>query len=246
MDLSYGVKHEKDGEKFWLLASLTTASYSLACEYSRGKKSRYGYVLYPEVSDFGITVQDLSENHIEEALNRVIAWAKVQDIEQKLHEEAANHSLVAKALLGDIEALRSYEPTPQLFVPEFSDCKMMTWTDRLILFAEAYKNGELDDILRRKKPKQRSISLIAASCILKKQGWFSTEPGKMWLSLPDRFIQFDFGFVHLYDNYNVRLEAEISNEEISVACKYIHYREEYECISPTNIYKSFNTIGGDF
>ncbi|WP_273760860.1 DUF6990 domain-containing protein, partial [Bartonella sp. ML70XJBT.G] len=244
VDLSYGVKHEKDGEKFWLLASLTTASYSLACEYSRGKKSRYGYVLYPEVGDFGITVPDLSENHIEEALNKVIAWAQAQDIEQKLCEEAANHSLVAQALLGDIESLRSYESTPQLFGPEFSDYKMMTWTDRLVLFAQAYKNGELNDILTRKKPKQRSISLTAASRILKTQGWFSTEPGKMWLSLPDRFIQFDFGFVHLHDQYNVRLEAEISNEEISVACKYIHYSEEYRCISPTNIYNSFNTIGG--
>ncbi|WP_144756040.1 DUF6990 domain-containing protein [Bartonella saheliensis] len=244
VDLSYGVKHEKDGEKFWLLASLTTASYSLACEYSRGQKSRYGYVLYPEVGDFGITVSDLSESHIEESLNKAIVWAQTQDIEQKLREEAADHSLVAKALLGDIEALRSYEPTPQLSVSEFADCKMTTRKERLLLFAQAYKNGELDDILVRKKPKQCSISLTVASRILKTHGWFSTEPGKMWLSLPDRFIQFDFSFVHLLDQYNVRLEAEISNEEISVACKYIHYRGEYEYISPADIYKSFNTIGG--
>ncbi|ACS51830.1 hypothetical protein Bgr_17050 [Bartonella grahamii as4aup] len=246
VDLSYGVKHETDGEKFWLLASLTTASYSLACEYSRGQKSRYGYILYPEIGDFGVTVPDLSESHIEEALNRVIAWAQEQDIEQKLREEAADHSLVAKALLGEIEALRSYESTPKINVSEFSDYKMMTWNERLLLFAQAYKNGELDDILTRKKPKQRSMSLTAASRILKTQGWFSTELGKMWLSLPDRFIQFDFGFVRLHDNYNVRLEAEISNEEISVACKYIHYKRECNWIRPTDIYQSFNTIGGGF
>lgn len=88
------------------------------------------------------------------------------------------------------------------------------------------------------------MSLIAAKCILKKQGWFVNEFGKMWLSLPERFIGFDFGFIRLHDNYNVRLEAEISNEEISVACKYIHYSGEYECISLTEIYNSFNTIGG--
>uniref|UniRef100_UPI0038571F35 DUF6990 domain-containing protein n=2 Tax=Bartonella TaxID=773 RepID=UPI0038571F35 len=244
VDLSYGVKHEKDGEKFWLLASLTTDSYSLACEYSRGQKSRYGYILYPEIVDFGVTVPDLSECHIESALNKVITWAKTQNIEQKLHEEAANHSLVAKALLGDIEALRSYKSTPKLNVSEFSDYKMMTWNERLLIFAQAYKNGELDDILTCKKPKQHPISLIAASRILKKEGWFSTEPGKMWGSLPDRFIQFDFGFIHLLDNYNVRLEAEISNEEISIACRYIHYRGEYIWIGPTDIYQSFNTIGG--
>lgn len=72
------------------------------------------------------------------------------------------------------------------------------------------------------------------------------EPGRMFLSLPDRFIQFDFGFVHLHNNYNVRLEAEISNEEISVACKYIYYRREYIWIRPTDIYQSFNTIGEGF
>uniref|UniRef100_UPI0035CF5B53 DUF6990 domain-containing protein n=1 Tax=Bartonella sp. TS25HLJMH TaxID=3243576 RepID=UPI0035CF5B53 len=244
VDLSYGVKHEKDGEKFWLLASLTTASYSLACEYSRGQKSRYGYILYPEIGDFGVTVPDLSESHIESALNRVIAWAQEQDIEQKLREEAADHSLVAKALLGDVETLKSSEVTSQLYVPEFSDYKTMTRYDRLLLFAQAYKNGELDDILTRKKPKQRSISLTAAMRVLKTQGWFATEPGKMWLVLPDRFIQFDFGFVRLLDNYNVRLEAEISNEEISVACRCMRYRGEYNWIRPTDIYKSFNTIGG--
>ncbi|GAA5094786.1 hypothetical protein GCM10023260_02330 [Bartonella acomydis] len=159
-------------------------------------------------------------------------------------EEAANHSAAASALLGDMEALRSDEPTPKLSVPEFADYKTMTSDDRLLFFAQAYKNGELDDILTRKKPKQRSISLTAAMRIFKTQGWSATEPGKMFLSLPDRFIGFDFGFIRLHDNYNVRLEAEISNEEISVACKYIHYSGEYRCISPTNIYNSFNTIGG--
>ncbi|WP_425523126.1 DUF6990 domain-containing protein, partial [Bartonella taylorii] len=103
----------------------------------------------------------------------------------------------------------------------------------------------LDDILTRKKPKQRSISLTAASRILKTQGWFSTEPGKMWLSLPDRFIKFDFGFVHLHDQYNVHLEAEISNEEISLACLYIHFCGQRNLVRPTDIYRSFNTIGGN-
>ncbi|WP_039759048.1 DUF6990 domain-containing protein, partial [Bartonella queenslandensis] len=194
--------------------------------------------------NFGVTAQNLSESHIKEALNKVVVWAKTQNIEQKLREEAANHSLVAKALLGDIDALRNYKSTSQLYVPEFSDYKMMTWNERLLIFAQAYKNGELDDILTSKKPKQRSISLTAAMRVLKTQGWFSTEPGKMWLVLPDRFIQFDFGFIHLLDNYNVRLEAEISNEEISVACNYIHYSGEYNWIQPTDIYQSFNTIGG--
>ncbi|WP_375676684.1 DUF6990 domain-containing protein, partial [Bartonella sp. CB12SXKL] len=245
--IGYGVKnYGESGKEFLLSADLTTAAYCLAREYSRGEKSqrKYGDVLFYAKEDFDVTAPDLSESHIKDALNRVIAWAQAQDIEKKLCEEATNHSAVAQALLGDMEALRSDRSTPKLSVPEFADYKTMTSDDRLLFFAQAYKNGELDDILTRKKPKQRSISLTAAMRVLKTQGWFSTEPGKMWLILPDRFIQFDFGFIRLHDNYNVRIEAEISNEMISVACNCIHFSEEYWCVSPTGLYNSFNTIGG--
>ncbi|WP_375678188.1 DUF6990 domain-containing protein, partial [Bartonella sp. AP72JLCBS] len=245
--IGYGVKNYGErGKEFLLSADLTTAAYCLAREYSRGEKSqrKYGDVLFYAKEDFNVKAPDLSESHITTALNKVVAWAQAQDIEQKLREEAANHSAVAQALLGDMEALRSDRSTPKLSVPEFADYKTMTSDDRLLFFAQAYKNGELDDILTRKKTKQRSISLTAAMRVLKTQGWFATEPGKMWLILPDRFIQFDFGFIRLHDNYNVRIEAEISNEMISVACNCIHYSEEYWCVSPKNIYNSFNTIGG--
>ncbi|WP_019219045.1 DUF6990 domain-containing protein [Bartonella florencae] len=246
--ISYDVvDYGEDGGKFRLSANLTTAAYCLAWEYASGEVSqdKYEDTLFSAKEDFDVTASDPSESHVKESLNRVIAWAKAQDIEQKLREKAANHSAVAEALLGDIKALKSSEFTPQLHVPEFADYKTIGWIERLILFAQAYKNGELDDILTRKKPKQRSISLTAASRILKTQGWFSTEPGKMWLSLPDRFIQFNFGFIRLHDNYNVRLEAKISNEEISLACLYIHFCGQRNLVRPTDIYRSFNTIGGE-
>ncbi len=67
----------------------------------------------------------------------------------------------------------------------------------------------------------------------------------MWLVLPDCFIKLDFGFVHLYDQYNVHLEAEISNEEISMACWYIHFCGQRNLVQPMDIYRSFNTIGGE-
>ncbi|MBB4077398.1 hypothetical protein GGR08_001729 [Bartonella fuyuanensis] len=247
--IGYGVKnYGESGKEFLLSADLTTAAYCLAREYSRGEKSqrKYGDVLFYAKEDFNVKAPDLSESHIITALNKVIAWAQAQDIEKKLCEEATNHSAVAQALLGDMEALRSDRSTPKLSVPEFADYKTMTSDDRLLFFAQAYKNGGVNDILTRKKTKQRSISLTAAMRVLKTQGWFSTEPGKMWLILPDRFIQFDFGFIRLHDNYNVRIEAEISNEMISVACNCIHYSEEYWCVSPTGLYNSFNTIGGGF
>ncbi|MCZ2159242.1 hypothetical protein NPX99_08330 [Bartonella sp. 220] len=76
---------------------------------------------------------------------------------KKLREEAANRSLVTKALLGDIEALKSSEPIPQLHVPEFSDYKIMMRYKRLLLFVQSYKNGELNDTLACKKSKQRSL-----------------------------------------------------------------------------------------
>ncbi|WP_375694053.1 DUF6990 domain-containing protein [Bartonella sp. AD24XZML] len=246
--ISYDVvDYGEDGEKFRLSADLTTAAYCLAWEYASGEVSqdKYEDTLFSAKEDFDVTASDLSESHVKESLNRVIAWAKAQDIEQKLREKAANHSAVAEALLGDIEALKSSKFTPQLHVPEFSDYKTIGWIERLILFAQAYKNGELDDILARKKTKQWSMSLTAATRIFKIQGWFATELGKMWLVLPDRFIKLDFGFVHLYDQYNIHLEAEISNEEISLACLYIHFCRQRNLVRPTDIYRSFNTIGGE-
>ncbi len=246
--ISYDVvDYGEEGGKFRLSADLTTAPYCLSCEYASGEVSqdKYEDTLFSAKEDFDVTALDLSESHVKESLNRVIAWAQAQDIEKKLHEEAANHSAVAEALLGDIEALKSSKFTPQLHVPEFADYKTIGWIERLILFAQAYKNGELDDILARKKPKQWSMILTAATRIFKIQGWFATELGKMWLVLPDRFIKLDFGFVHLYDQYNVHLEAEISNEEISLACLYIHFCRQRNLVRPTDIYRSFNTIGGE-
>ncbi|WP_375701302.1 DUF6990 domain-containing protein [Bartonella sp. AA81SXKL] len=246
--ISYDVvDYGEDGGKFRLSANLTTAAYCLAWEYASGEVSqdKYEDTLFSAKEDFDVTALDLSESHVKEFLNRVIAWAQAQDIEKKLHEEAANHSAVAEALLGDIEALKSSKFTPQLHVPEFADYKTIGWIERLILFAQAYKNGELDDTLACKKPKQWSMSLTAATRIFKIQGWFATELGKMWLVLPDRFIKLDFGFVHLYDQYNIHLEAEISNEEISLACLYIHFCGQRNLVRPTDIYRSFNTIGGE-
>ncbi len=245
--IHYGViDYGRDSGRLWVSVSLTTAAYCLGCEYANGKESQplYEDMLISSEENFGVTALEFFENHVKVALNKVVAWAQAQDIEQKLREESANHSLVAKALLGDTETLRNYKPTPQLYTPEFSDYEKITQVKRVIFFAEAYKNNELDDILARKKPKQRLMSLTAATHILKTQGWFATEPGKMWLVLPDRFIQFDFGFIRLHYDYNVHLEAGISNEDISVACHYIHDSRKCRQISATNIYQSFNTIEG--
>ncbi|WP_404977309.1 DUF6990 domain-containing protein, partial [Bartonella sp. AU18XJBT] len=245
--IHYGViDYGRDSGRLWVSVSLTTAAYCLGCEYANGKETQPQYedMLISSEENFGVTALEFFENHVKVALNKVLAWAQAQDIEKKLHEKAANHSLVAKALLGDTEAIRNYKPTPQLYTQEFSDYEKITQVERVIFFAEAYKNNELDDILAHKKPKQRLMSLTAATRILKTQGWFATELGKMWLVLPDRFIKLDFGFIRLHDDYNVHLEAEISNEDISVACHYIHDSRKCRQISATNIYQSFNTIGG--
>ncbi|EJF98516.1 hypothetical protein MEI_00488, partial [Bartonella vinsonii subsp. arupensis Pm136co] len=245
--ISYDVvDYGEDGGKFLLSANLTTAAYCLAREYSRGIKSedKYEDTLFYAKEDFDVTAQELSENHIKEALNRVFAWAQAQDIEQKLREEAVNHSLTGKALLGDIEALRNYDSTTKMYVPEFSDYETTMWNERLLLFAQAYKNGELDAVLARKKPKKKLMSLTAASRVFKTQGWFAMDPGKMWLVLPDRFIALNFGLGYLKDNHNVHIESDTSTEAISMACRYIHYDREDKPRSYRTIYRPFHTIGG--
>ncbi|WP_404978453.1 DUF6990 domain-containing protein, partial [Bartonella sp. ML71XJBT] len=120
------VDYGEDGGRLRLSVALTTAPYCLGWEYDNGEKSQYKDILISAKENFDIIAADLSENHIEEALDKVIAWAQAQDIEQKLREEAADHSLVAKVLLGDIESLKRSKPTSQLHVPEFSDYKAMT------------------------------------------------------------------------------------------------------------------------
>ncbi len=147
-------------------------------------------------------------------------------------------------MLGDIEALKGYKSTSQLHIPEFSDYQITTRYDRVLLFAQAYKNGELDDVLARKKPRKKLMSITAASRIFKTQGWFAMDPGKMWLALPDRFVVLNFGLGYLKDKHNVHIEADTSTEAISLACNYIHYDREDKPRSFRTIYKPFQTIGG--
>ncbi|WP_455475102.1 DUF6990 domain-containing protein [Bartonella sp. B30(2025)] len=248
VSMGYKVRSYGGGEgslELWMV-ELTTAPYCLAWEYYMGeKRDPYEDQLISTKEEFGITAPDLSESHVEAALNKVLAWAQAQDIEQILREKA--HSLVAKVLLGDVEALKRNMSTPQILVPEFSDYKTITDTERLLIFAQAYKNGELADVLAGKKPKNRLMSPTAVKRALKIQGWFVvSDLGDMWLSLPDRFVLLKFGFVHLLDKYNVHIKAGISTEEISKAYCYIYLDRKYSSIPPTAMYTSFITIGGSY
>ncbi len=85
--ISYDVVDSgEDGGKFRLSANLTTAAYCLAWEYASGEVSqdKYEDVLFYAKEDFNVKASDLSESHIKDALNRVIAWAQAQDIEKKV------------------------------------------------------------------------------------------------------------------------------------------------------------------
>ncbi|WP_455474841.1 DUF6990 domain-containing protein [Bartonella sp. B30(2025)] len=248
VSMSYKVKSygENEGNLALWMVKLTTAPYCLAWEYYMGeKRDPYEDTLISTKEEF-VMPAPLSESDVEAALNRVLAWAQAQDIEQILREKAAR-SFVATALLGDIETLKNDPATPKILIPEFSDYEKITQKKRLLLFAQAYKNGELEDVLAGKKPKNRLMSPTAVKRVLKIQGWFVVnEYGGMWLSLPDRFVLLKFGFVHLLDKYNVHIEAEISTEEISTACNYIYYGRKYSPISAEATYDSFNVIGRNY
>ncbi|WP_455474848.1 DUF6990 domain-containing protein [Bartonella sp. B30(2025)] len=250
VSMGYKVRSYGGGEgslELWMV-KLTTAPYCLAWEYYMGeKRGPYEDKLISAKEEFGITAPDLSESHVEAALNKVLAWAQAQDIEQILREKAADNFLAAKAVLGDVEALKNDSSTPKILVPEFSDYETMTRKKRLLLFAQAYKNGELADVLAGKKPKNRLMSPKEVKRVLKTKGWFVvSDLGDMWLSLPDRFVLFKFGFVHLLDKYNVHIEAETSTEEISKAYRYIYLDRKYSSIPPTAIHNFFITIGDSY
>ncbi|WP_455475524.1 DUF6990 domain-containing protein [Bartonella sp. B17] len=250
VSMGYNVKNYGGGEGSLKLrmVELTTAPYCLAWEYYMGeKRDPYEDKLISTEEKFEVTAPDLSESDVEAALNRVLAWAQAKDIEQILREKAADHFLAATAVLGDVEALKRNASKPKTLVPEFADYQTITDKERLLIFAKAYKNGELEDVLAGKKPKNRLMNPAAVKRVLKTQGWFVVnEFGRMWLSLPDRFVLFKFGFVHLLDKYSVRIDAEISTEELSKAYHYIYFDRKYSSIPPTAMYDSFSTIGGGY
>ncbi|WP_455474845.1 DUF6990 domain-containing protein [Bartonella sp. B30(2025)] len=93
VSMGYKVRSYGGGEgslELWMV-ELTTAPYCLAWEYYMGEKQDpYEDKLISAKEEFGITAPDLSESDVEAALNRVLAWAQAQDIEQILREKAAD------------------------------------------------------------------------------------------------------------------------------------------------------------
>ncbi|WP_375665845.1 DUF6990 domain-containing protein [Bartonella sp. TT121SHDZB] len=169
VSIDYEVKYGWRDRKLMLVANLSTIPYLLAWEYIKGERLCSESILFSEDRYFDVKMKDLSENRIQESLNKIITWAKTQNIEQKLHQEASNgsskSSVVARVLLDDIESLKLCSPTSNLNIAEFSDYKTTTWIERFLLFVQAYKNSALDDIWVRTTPQKQLMSLTAATNI---------------------------------------------------------------------------------
>ena len=117
-DIIYGLKRLPDKQQLWVMRSTSTDAFSSACA-----KVDPGYgISAPLVTPWNnpdIRVPEILEEHVRQASDEAIAWAKAQDLDKALREHAALPTnapgarpiwhLAALALLGDVAKLKSYQ-----------------------------------------------------------------------------------------------------------------------------------------
>jgi len=118
VDIGYEIKRFIDEQKFSVGLSLSTDAFSAICSRIRDEKNAY-WQLIKAWNWPGIYAPEIKEEHIHQASNAALDWAKQQDLQQGILERAALPTssygvrpifhLAALVLLGDIEKLKSYQ-----------------------------------------------------------------------------------------------------------------------------------------
>ena len=118
VQIIFGVDKIRNKQKFESTLSLTTAIFSNACSYV---DPDYGdYATYIRAWDgIDIYASEILEEHIRQASDQAVRWAKAQDLEKALYEHAALPTdapgvqpvwhLGALAVLGDVKTLKAYQ-----------------------------------------------------------------------------------------------------------------------------------------
>jgi|GEM_PF-735599 len=148
VQLFYGVHRATKYQKFGADFSISTDEFSAVCSQIRSN----GYNYWPLVvswSGIDIRVPEIKEEHIHQASQMALDWAKEQDLHQALLNYAALPTtspgtepvlhLSALALLGDIEKIKSYQKSFEAgdrlgFVPYITK----DYIDRAVAIAEQH------------------------------------------------------------------------------------------------------------
>ena len=117
VQIIYGVRKFSDGQQLEAMLSLSTIAFSKACSEISG--DRAGYTpLIRAWKGIRMKVPEVLEEHVQQASNETIQWAKEQDLIAGLQENASLPTnapgarpiwhLGALVLLGDVAKLKSY------------------------------------------------------------------------------------------------------------------------------------------
>jgi len=118
VQIIYDIKKFIDDQKIRVSLSLSTDIFTLSCSQIRNEPDDYMPFIRPWNWP-GVTASEIREEHVHQASQMAIDWAKEQDLHQGLLDLAAlptdsfglrpTKHLAALVLLGDIEKLKFYQ-----------------------------------------------------------------------------------------------------------------------------------------
>lgn len=118
VNIIYGLRKLPNEQLLWMMRSTATEAFVCACSTIDPDHSG-SYPLVRPWNDPDVRAPEILEEHVRQASDDAIAWARDQDLDKALHEYAALPTdapgarpiwhLAALALLGDVAKLKSYQ-----------------------------------------------------------------------------------------------------------------------------------------
>jgi hypothetical protein len=118
VDIIPNVRRHGDDQQFSTMKSLSTERFGAACRHIRNRGDTYT-PLIRAMKNFRLIVPKILDEHVRQASEDAIAWAKDQDLDAGLQALAALPTtapgarpvwhLGALAVLGDVARLKSYK-----------------------------------------------------------------------------------------------------------------------------------------
>lgn len=146
VNIIYGLRKLPNEQLLWMMRSTATEAFVCACSAIDPDHSGF-YPLVRPWNDPDVRAPEILEEHVRQASDDAIEWAKDQDLDKALQEYAALPTdapgarpiwhLGALAVLGDVERLKSYQASFEAgdrlgFVPYVTK----DYIDRAVAFTE--------------------------------------------------------------------------------------------------------------
>ena len=148
VNVIYGLRKLPNEQLLWVMRSTSTEAFTRACAEIDPGHGNSAPLVRPW-NDPDVRAPEIFEEHVRQASDEAIAWAKEQDLNKALQEHAALATtapgarpvwhLAALAVLGDVARLKSYQASfeagNQL---GFVNYITKDYIDRAVALAEEY------------------------------------------------------------------------------------------------------------